>query len=201
MTEPIEKIEKQSIPEQPVDNSAQAVDKSEEQQGSKVIPTKKRKGGARPGAGRKPGKLSQKTIEKLAIKKQFEDRVARHADDLFQAQITLAKGAQYLFVRRRQKTAKGWRWSRLERVEDPEIMIDYLDGKFKDSKDEYYMITADKPDSHAIDSLLDRAFGKAPQNLNIKDERPDPIATILARFGLLDQERDSKNAGQAEGTS
>lgn len=195
----VEKVEKESIPAQPVDkpveNSVNGVEKSKQ-----TAP--KKRGGRRPGSGRKPGKLSQKSIEKLAIKKEFEIRVARNAQALFNAQVTLALGAQYLFKRYKVKAGKSYRWSRFERVTDPKEMIDYLDGKYaKEKNTVYYMITAEKPDAKAIDSLLDRAFGKAPQNLNIKDDRPDPIAEILKKFGLLEEEGNSDRAGQAEGTT
>lgn len=205
-TEESEKLKNNSVSEQPVDNSAIPVDKSKGKQRPKKVVKKstpkkpKKNGGRRPGAGRPKGKMNARSIEKMAVKKEFEDRVAKQAHQLFNAQVTLALGEQYLFVRYQVKTAKGMRWSKFERVTDPEVMIQYLDGDFKDSKDQYFMITAAKPDAHAIDSLLDRAFGKAPQNLNIKDDRPDPIATILKKFGLLEEEGDSNNARQTEGS-
>lgn len=160
---------------------------------SKSVPGKN--GGARPGAGRPKGKLSPKTIEKLAVKKAFEDRVAKNANSLFNAQITVAHGAQYLF--KRYKVGKGW--SKFERVTDPEEMAEYLDGDFAEDKDRvYYMLTAEKPDVRAIDSLLDRAFGRAPQNLNIKDDRPDPIAAILQHFGLIEGDTDAEQTEDSE---
>lgn len=189
-----EKPKNNSVQAAPVDNSGKAVDKPKPKQRGK-------NGGRRPGAGRPKGKMNAKTIEKMAVKKQFEDRVAHHADALFNAQVSLAIGTQYVFMRYKVKTAKGVRWSKFERVTDPDEIIKFLDGDFEKSENEYYMITADKPDAHAIDSLLDRAFGKAPQNLNIKDDRRDPIASILKKFGLLEEEGDSDNAGQAEGSS
>jgi hypothetical protein len=80
----------------------------------------------------------------------------------------------------------------------------FLDGKYSEDTHQYYMLTVEKPDARAIDSLLDRAFGKAPQSLEIKDERPDPIEEILRKFGLLEEEGNSTNDGQtesSEGTS
>ncbi len=205
-----EKLKNISVEGETVDNSATPVDKSKPKQGSKRTRAKKaqvvhkstpkKNGGRRPGAGRPKGKMNARSIEKMAVKKEFEDRVAHQAHALFNAQVTLALGEQYLFVRYQVSTPKGKRWSKFERVTDPEIMIQYLDGDFKESKDQYFMITAAKPDAHAIDSLLDRAFGKAPQNLNIKDDRPDPIASILKKFGLLEEEGDS-DAGQTEGSA
>lgn len=201
-----ESLKNNSNGDKTVDKSAPSVDNSKAKQGSidgvnKSTGKKRGRGGARPGAGRPKGKMEAKTIEKMHVKKAFEDRVAKNAHRLFNAQVTLALGTQYLFKRQKVKSGKRWRWTPFERVTDPEEMLAFLDGDFsKDADKVYYMITADKPDSKAIDSLLDRGFGKAPQNLNIKDDRPDPIATILKKFGLLEDEGDS-SAGQTEGTS
>jgi hypothetical protein len=179
-----------------VDKSVNGVEKS----GKTLEPQKSRRGGKRPGAGRKKGKLEPQTIEKMKIKKQLEDRIAKNAHILYNAQVTLALGEQYLLKRYKIMVGKNYRWSRFERVTDPDEMIEYLDGKFKDdSNSVYYMLSAEKPDAKAIDSLLDRAFGRAPQNLNIKDDRPDPIAKILSKFGLLEDEGDSDD-GQTEGS-
>jgi hypothetical protein len=192
-----EKLKNNSVVNKPVDNSTNTVDKSKTKVGGDKP---KKNGGARPGAGRPKGSMNAKTKEKMAVKKEFEDRVAHHAHELFNAQVTLAKGTQFLIKRIRIKTAKGFRWTPYERVTDPEEMVAYLDGKYKNTDAVYYLLTAEKPDAKAIDSLLDRAFGKAPQNLNIKDDRENPIETILKGFGLLEDEGNSDNAGEAEGS-
>ncbi len=181
-----EKVKNNSVQSEPVDKSVKTVDKP------------KQNGGARPGAGRPKGSMNANTIEKMAAKKKFEDRVAKHADALFDAQVAVAKGVQYLFKRFQIDTPKGKRWSKFEIVQDPDEMTKYLDGEFEKSKTEYFMLTADKPDIHAIDSLLDRAFGRAAQSLTVKDDRPDPIESILKKFGLLEEEGNSDHAGQTE---
>lgn len=200
-----ESLKNNSNEGKPVDNSTPPVDKSPSKQGSKVIPPKKKpkkkgRGGARPGAGRPKGKMEPRTLEKMAVKKKVEERIAARAEDLLNAHLTVALGVQYVFTRRLVKTKKGPRWSKFERVLDPDEIRKFLDGEFDKAKTQFYMITAEKPDVHAIDSLLDRSFGKAPQNLNIKDDRPDPIASILKKFGLLDDEGES-DAGQTKETS
>jgi hypothetical protein len=195
MTEEAEILKNNSVSDKPVDNSVKTVDKPKPKKAAKG-----KNGGTRPGAGRPKGGMNAKTKEKMAVKKEFEGRVAHHAHELFNAQVTLAMGTQYLLKRTKVKTAKGFRWTPFERVTDLDEMISYLDGKFKGSATAYYMLTAEKPDAKAIDSLLDRAFGKAPQNLNIKDDRENPIETILKGFGLLEDEGNSDNAGEAEGS-
>ncbi len=179
-------------------NSGKPVDNSKVKKEFKLQPKKKGRGGARAGAGRPKGGMNAETIEKMKVKKEFEDRVARYAGRLFNAQVSMAMGAQSVFKRCKVKTKKGPRWSRFEIVSDPEEVRQFLDGDFKEAESEYYMITMDKPDLHAIDSLLDRAFGKAPQNLNIKDDRPDPIGLILSKFGLLPEGEENKDAAETK---
>lgn len=203
----IEKLKNNSDLQQNVDNSSKAVDKSEKKQGlvksrKKSTGQPKKNGGARPGAGRPKGKMNALTIEKMKIKKEFEDRVAHHAHTLFNAQMTLAMGTQFLLKRTKVKNKKGWRWTPFEKVTEEQEMIDYLDGKFKDDTSQYFLLTAEKPDSKAIDSLLDRGFGKAAQSLTLKDERPDPIEEILKKFDLLDDEGNpTGNARQTQSSS
>ena len=55
------------------------------------------KGGARPGAGRKKGSRSPKVLEREQVLKAYKDRIAKNAGLLFDAQISLAKGQQFLF--------------------------------------------------------------------------------------------------------
>jgi hypothetical protein len=175
-------------------DSAQAVDKPVDS-----VDNSKQNGGARPGAGRPKGSISPETKLKIAAKQRFESRVRKHAQELFNAQMSLARGVQLVVKRERVKTKKGWRWTPFETVTNEQEIIDFLDGNFDQTINEFYMITAEKPDPRAIDSLLDRAFGKAPQSLEIKDERPDPIEEILRKFGLLEEEGNSTDAGQDEG--
>lgn len=187
MSEP-EKLKNNSDLQHPVDNSLVPVDKP------------KKNGGARPGAGRKKGKMNRRSIEKMHVKKKFEDIVAAKAMNLFHAQYTVAVGSIIVLKRTKIRSAKGWRWSKWEAVVDQQEIVDYVNDDYEKSETTYYQITAEKPDIMAINQLLDRAFGKAPQSLNIKDDRPDPIAAILTKFGLLEDGGDSKDAGQTEGS-
>jgi hypothetical protein len=122
------------------------------------------RGGARPGAGRKPGVMEPKTIERMAIIEAFRDRVAKNADRLFNAQINLAEGTTHLF--RIDKDSKGNNLPAVL-VESTEEIRQYLDGETDDS---YYYITTKQPDNRALDSMLDRAFGKAQQSVQLDGE-------------------------------
>lgn len=136
----------------------------------------KGKGGARPGAGRKKGKKTAKTLEREATLRAFRDRVMQHADILFNAQLTLARGQTFLFKIEKElqlghKGGKRYVSSRPKLVTDQQEIEDYLAGNIEsgDENDEndpqatYYYITSKEPNNQAIDALLDRTFGKSTQ--------------------------------------
>jgi hypothetical protein len=116
------------------------------------------KGGKREGAGRPEGSLNKKTLEKKEAEKQFINRVIQNVDKLFNAQISIAEGCSYLY--RIEETGTGKNKTRKHvLVTSPDEIKAYLDDEL--DKDDYYYITTKTPDNKAIDSLMDRAFGKA----------------------------------------
>lgn len=60
---------------------------------------KKKNGGARPGAGRKPGWQAPQTLDKIALRARIFARVAAEIDPLLDSQIAAAKGTKYLVTR------------------------------------------------------------------------------------------------------
>lgn len=154
-------------------------------------------GGARQGAGRPEGSMNEETKKRMEIKRAFESRIADHADDLFNAQFILAMGATVVF---KVELRKGGKRSAPIRVTDPEEISAAIDQKVsgkKPVKAQYFFMVTEKPDPRAIESLLDRAFGKAPQSMKITDERPDPISEILTKFGLIEGNEDAGKAEEA----
>lgn len=150
-------------------------------------------GGARPGAGRPEGSMNPDTKERMKVKSAFISRVNKHADDLFNAQYNLAKGETYLMVKRIEgegKNRKVWH----EMVTDPQTIIEYLDGELQgndsiDDDEHFYYMTTKPANGLAIDSLLNRSFGKAEEKLDITsdgeklDATPSPeIAAAFAEF-------------------
>jgi len=140
-------------------------------------PVKRKKGGPQPGSGRPKGKLNKSTIEAMAVKREYLDRVRKNADKLFNAQLSLATGTQMLFVI--HTDSKGNR-RKPELVTDPDIISRFLDEnegvdgsmKVKDYEegskcDDYFFITTKVPDSKTISDMLDRAFGKADATLDV----------------------------------
>jgi len=122
------------------------------------------KGGKQPGAGRPKGRKDDKTLKKEAIFKAVQDRIMRNAQRILDRQLALSEGCSYLM--KMTTTNKGKK--KVAIVTDPSVITKYLDGTLDDEKEdkEYYYITADKPDNKALQDLLDRAFGKAPQSID-----------------------------------
>ena len=142
-------------------------------------------GGARPGAGRPPGSMNSDKIERMKIKEAFIERINRHADHLFNAQYDLAIGEKYLMVKKTTghgKNRKTW----IEVVEDIETIKEYLDDDGEslnsDTDSEYYYMTTKPANGMALDSLLNRSFGKAEEKLDVTTNgdslstTPDPTA-------------------------
>jgi len=134
-------------------------------------------GGAREGSGRKPGKVSeQKMILKLQ-KEALQKRIASHADQLFNAQYNLAIGQTMLFVKITERDSKGKPLRTYhERVESQETIKEYLDDPDAQNDDEhYYYITTRPANNQALNNLLDRAFGKPKENLELAEDPDAPL--------------------------
>jgi hypothetical protein len=146
--------------------------------------------------GKKGGRKTGKTpaiIERDAAIKIFRDKVAKNADNLFQWQLGLAKGAQYLFRIDKEWVKTGskkngeengfWRNKKPVLVESPTEMMQYLEdelcsGDAEDDQDPgaaYYFLVAKDPSNQAIDSMLDRTFGRAKSELEVNVNLPKPI--------------------------
>ncbi len=141
-------------------------------------------GGARPGAGRPKGGENQATKDKRIVKEEMKQRIMRSKDALLNSQMNLAKGCQFLFVIETIKFKdKDGKWKEEKKkpviVEDQETIENYLAGELDNEKDEYYFMTTQKPDNKAIDSMFDRAFDKARQNVGLDGgEEGKPINIV-----------------------
>lgn len=131
-------------------------------------------GGARPGAGIKKGQKTKKTIENKIAEEYIRKRIIGALPSIISSQMSLAKGCQYLFKIEKEYSEKQNKWY-VPKGRQPKIVKDkneiaaYLAGEY-DDKDEadYYFMTTDKPENKALDSLLDRTFGKATQKSEVK---------------------------------
>lgn len=150
------------------------------------------RGGKQPGAGRPKGKKNAATLEKEAVLKEYRMKIMQSADVLFQAQMTLARGQTYLY-RIDKEEIIGPRGGKSYRNKKPELVTDqweieeYLQGLIEegdkddenDPKAAYYFLTTKDPDNKAIDSMLDRALGKASEKLDITTNGKDLPTPLL----------------------
>lgn len=147
------------------------------------------KGGARPGAGRKKGGKNAATIEKEAVLAQYRQKILGRADVIFNSQLSLVKGLSYLYV---IKTIKGVK-QRPELIEDQATIEAYLAEELEEEENEYYYITTTPPESRAIDSMLDRAFGKVKQDMDLTTNGKDLPTPIYGGASVPKHDSDKKD--------
>lgn len=142
------------------------------------LPSKpKQNGGIRPGAGRPPGSLNPATKVAMAVKQEYQSKIRRNADKLFNAQFSLATGLQMLFVI--HTDSKGVR-RKPEMITNPDIITRFLEenegvdgtmdmGDHADGSkvEDFFFITTKIPDSRTITDMLDRGLGKPDATLDI----------------------------------
>lgn len=155
--------------------------------------------------GRPKGTTKKAIAERKQAEALVKLRISKAANALVNAQMHLALGATHLFVKKTTVNKDGKPRSSVKMVTDPEIIARYLDGEFENSEDEFYFISTEKPDNKAIDSMLDRAFGKARQSVDItSDDEPVqfiPISeNILADFKQYMLEKSKQPMIEAEVT-
>lgn len=117
--------------------------------------------------GRKKGQLSQKTLDKMKVKKKLDQRIMRATDPIINAQLQLATGLSFLYkVHTDQKGVR----SRPELITQQSVIEDYLAGDLNDQQSDFYYITTKEPNNQAIDSLLNRVHGKPTESLDVMVE-------------------------------
>lgn len=124
-------------------------------------------GGKREGAGLPKGFKFPETLNKEEARKQMQAYILKRLQPLLQAQSSLARGLQYVYQIVDTKDDRGKVLKREHiQIKDPDQIahaLDVMEG-FVDAEDgEYFYLTAEKPDVRAIDSMIDRTFGKATQ--------------------------------------
>lgn len=125
------------------------------------------RGGYRPGSGRKPGKQDQTTLDRIEAMRQFRERVSKRVDEFYNAQFSLAVGTQYLYRIDTQELDNGKTKRVHVLVTDPEEIKNALDGDLGQVGESFYYLTTQTPNNQAIDSMLDRTFGKAQQSVDL----------------------------------
>jgi hypothetical protein len=144
--------------------------------------------------GRPKGSKSKATLKREAVIAAFRDRVMSVADQLLDAQLSLSKGQTFLYKIEKEKVIgpKGgvsYKNKKPVLVTNQEEIERYLErlvdeGDMDDENDPgdaYYYITTKEPNNMAIDSMLDRTFGKPVNAIELtgKDgERLLPIPLL-----------------------
>ena len=143
----------------------------------------KKNGGARPGAGRPAGSQNKETKEKRKAEQEMIQRIINNLEGILNSQFSLARGISYLY-----RIDEGSDGKKREHVlvTDPNEIKDYLDSQLDDGEqpDNFYYITTKDPDGKAIDSLIDRAFGKATQKVGGDPE--NPLVVQIINYGAKD---------------
>lgn len=135
-------------------------------------------GGKRENSGRPLGGENEATKKRKVVEGEMKDRIIRSVDNLLNSQMNLAQGCQMLFKVKRDKKGKE---TKPQLVTSQDEIERYLAGSEELDKDNYYFITTSVPDNRAIDSLLDRTFGKARQNIGLDggdEDKPIPIINL-----------------------
>lgn len=138
-------------------------------------------GGKRPNSGRSKGSKNKNTIEQKKAEEALKQRILTSIDRLFNAQIALAEGVNYLYRIDETEDSKGKKTREHVLVTDPEEIKEVLDdteGAGGVSGENYYYITTKAPENKAIDSMLDRVFGKARQNIGLDGGEKDKSIKI-----------------------
>ena len=146
-------------------------------QNFETLKNKSKRGGARKNAGRHKGGMNPQTLEKERTLRELKSRIAQSADVLLNAQLSVALGSTFLFCKRTVGKGKNKK-TVVEIVDDIETIKSYFQGELDGLEDEYYYMTTSKPDSRAIDSMFDRAFGKAKETLEIDPKAPLTSITV-----------------------
>lgn len=146
--------------------------------------------------GRPKGKKSKNTLEKEAVLKVFRERVMRNADLLFDSQLTLARGQTYLYKIEKElqigpKGGKRYVSSKPKLVTEQWEIEAYLEGEItegdsdndQDPNATYYYLTTKDPSNQAVDSMLDRTFGKPAQSLELGGKDGQPITVKIVQYG------------------
>ncbi len=139
------------------------------------------RGGKRANAGAPKGTIQRRSLEKTAVARALRERTMAHADNLFNAQLTKAVGSVMVF-RVDEEEIGGGKTKRVHtHITDPDEIKKVLDknegGAGIVGKD-YYFVTNIAPDNRAIDSMLDRTFGKAMQPVEVSDISEDRAIQI-----------------------
>lgn len=123
--------------------------------------------------GRPKGAASQRTLERMAMKRRLVERVVAHTDQIFNSQLDKAVGEKFLIVKITERGARGAiKREYHEIVTNPETIVEYLDSELQGNSigdaDHFYYISTKPADNMAAMNLLDRAYGKPTEKVQLE---------------------------------
>ena len=127
--------------------------------------------------GRPRGRKNNLTIEREEYLERFKNTVAKRSASLLSAHTVLATGSIKVFVIRTRLEGSGKNKrvvkDRPELVTGEDEIINALDYEYGDGdnpndEENYYFVSTKDPDNQAINSLMDRTFGKPKESKEVK---------------------------------
>lgn len=123
--------------------------------------------------GRPFGTIEASTLDRMKVEKQVKQRILKNAMLITDRMLQLANGCSYLY--RVDINGKTGKKRKPVLIEDKIEIAQYLGGELDG---EYHFITTEKPDFKAMESMLDRVFGKATVKQELK------IEGAIGHFGI-----------------
>ena len=148
--------------------------------------------------GRPKGTLLKKTVDRIKVLEQWRNRAAKIANNLLGAQTIIATGTHTLMrideVTEYRETGQSnkdgspkknkYTTKKFVVVTDPEE-IENVMNEFEDVDGagvvdgKYYFLTHKEPQNNAIDSILNRTFGRPTETLEVSGKDGVPLIIKL----------------------
>lgn len=159
---------------------------------------RKRQLGLKGGAARK-GTRNKATVDREKELEEFKNLTARRRKTLWSAQMVLAMGSIQVFRIDTETVGQGKNKKTFKKkpvlVTNTEEIIkaldfEYAEGDDPNDEETYYFVTTKDAENKAIDSLLDRTFGKAKESVAVEHSGYVGLADLLGKGALDTKDKD-----------
>ncbi len=131
--------------------------------------------------GRPKGSKTQAVKDREVAFQAYKERVSQNVNNLLNHQLSLARGLQFLY--KIEINSKTKAKSRPILIEDQETLEAFLNGDLDNEKDEYYYLTTKEPNNQAIDSMMDRTYGRAVAVTQLEGPGGGPLEIKIIKYG------------------
>jgi hypothetical protein len=134
------------------------------------------RGGPRAGAGKPKGYKHKKTVERLAARERYLQRITAEWDPIIDAQLDAGKGYSVMFARQFEtdkktgRRARTGRWVRI--TDDGEIETLLNNGE---AGEDYHRIFLKDPDVRMLSEFNAQVMGKPKESVEISGPNGGPI--------------------------